>query len=337
MGTRNAGASVPPGAAGWRARIHGREGAGVAGAGLLLTERTVLTCAHVVEAALRLPDADRPPEGTVRVDFPAAEDGGAVPARVAEGGWLRRPPALDLAVLELAEPPPPSAVAAPVAVGGAETGAQVTLFGHPAAVPDGLWTRGRVAGAGGPHARWRQIDGLDAVGAPVERGFSGAGVWDLGQGRVVGVLAAVLVTRRTDGPGGPRVSWMIPLDVLDPALLPAATAPPPTAPRAVDEWAAAPPSALWPLVDRLLAMESFRLDAGPQLLGQLPAEIAAGTTRSANPRVQLYHLVVRCGEFARGPAALVRAVRWLEGDTLAVTEFAAEARKTWPDRLADDD
>ncbi|MER7971649.1 trypsin-like peptidase domain-containing protein [Streptomyces sp. NPDC005840] len=335
MGTRNAAASVPPGAATWRARIHGRDGGGVAGAGLLLTDRTVLTCAHVVEAALGRTEADRVPEGTLRVGFPAAGTGGEVTARVAADGWLRLPPALDLAVLRLAEPPPGSVTAAPVGTGGAATGTPVTLFGHPASVPHGLWASGRVTGPGGAHPRWRQIDGLDLVGAAVERGFSGAGVWDLDRGLVIGVLATVLLGRRSGQADGPRVSWMIPLDVLDPALLPPAAAPARSAEPA-DGWTA-PPSALWPLVDRLLAMESFRLDAGPLLLGQLPAEVAAGVTRSAHPRVQLYHLVGRCGEFAQGPAALVRAVRWLEGDTRAVTEFVAQARETWPDRLADDD
>jgi hypothetical protein len=53
--------------------------------------------------------------------------------------------------------------------------------------------------------------------------------------------------------------------------------------------------------------------------------------------LQLYHVVGRCGEFVQGPAELVRTVRWMEGDTLAVREFVAQARKTWPDRLGDDE
>lgn len=331
MGTRNAGASVPPGAATWRARIHGHRGAGIAGAGLLLTGRTVLTCAHVVEAALRPSDPGPAPEGTVLVDFPGIEGAGPLPARVAEGGWLRNPPAADLAVLELAQAPPAGVGAAPAGTCGTDTGTPVTLFGHPAPVPDGLWARGRVTGPGGPHPGWRQVDGLDAVGARVERGFSGAGVWDLDRGLVIGVLASVLVPSGRDGADRPRVAWMIPLDLLEPPLRPAALAEP-----VADSWAA-PPSSLWPLVDRLLAVESVRADAGAQLLALLPAEIAAGTARSAVPRVQLYHLVSRCGQFARGPAALVRAARWLEGDTLAVTDLVAQAARTWPGRLADDD
>lgn len=335
MGLRDAGASVSPGASTWRARVRDGQGTGIAGAGLLLTDHTVLTCAHVVEAALRLPRCDTgdPPRGTVLVDFPAAPEGAEpTAARVADGGWLRHPPAGDLAVLRLDAPPPRSVSPAPVGRCGTESGALVSVFGHPAAVPNGLWARGRVVGQGGPLPGWRQIDGLDAVGAAVERGFSGAGVWDLGRGLVVGVLASVLTPRRTDpAAAAPRVAWMIPLDALDPGHLPA----PPVAEPVTDR--AAPPSSLWPLVDRLLAMESFRVDAGTQLLAQLPAEITAGTTRSTNPRLQLYHLVSRCGEFTVGPTALARAVRWMEGDTLAVTDFVAQARKTWPGRLDDDD
>ncbi|MFJ9011461.1 trypsin-like peptidase domain-containing protein [Streptomyces canus] len=308
---------------------------GIAGAGLLLTDNTVLTCAHVVEASLRLRRSETgdPPPGTVLVDFPAALEGTEpIPARVADGGWLRHPPAGDLAVLELEAPPPSSVRPAPVGRCGTESGVLVSVFGHPAAVPNGLWARGWVVGQGGPLPGWRQIDGLDAVGAAVERGFSGAGVWDLGRGLVVGVLASVLTPRRTDSAAAaPRVAWMIPLDALDLGHLPATPAAGPITDRA------APPSSLWPLVDRLLAMESFRVDAGTQLLAQLPAEIAAGTTRSTNPRLQLYHVVSRCGEFTVGPTALTRAVRWMEGDTLAVTDFVAQARKAWPGRLDDDD
>jgi hypothetical protein len=212
-----------------------------------------------------------------------------------------------------------------------DSGAPVSVFGHPARVPDGLWARGRVVGPGGAHPPWRQIDGLDAVGAPVERGFSGAGVWDLSRGLVVGVLAAVLAPRRMDIADSPRVAWMIPLDVLD--ATPFAVAAPS---RAAVDWSAPLPSALWSLVDRLLAVESFREDPGP-LLAQLSPAISAGTSRSSKPRLQLYHVVGRCGEFVQGPAELVRTVRWMEGDTLAVREFVAQARKTWPDRLGDDE
>ncbi|MEV1082152.1 trypsin-like peptidase domain-containing protein [Streptomyces sp. NPDC050211] len=311
------------------------------GAGVLVSDRSVLTCAHVVEAALRLagPHTGAAPEGRVLVDFPASVQGRAeaVPARVAEDGWLRLPPAGDLAVLRLERPLPGGAGLAPLGRCGPDIGGTVAVYGHPIGVPDGVWARGQVVGAGGTHPGWRQIDGLDFVGVSVTKGFSGAGVWDLRRGLVVGLLAAVLAARSTESVPAARVAWMIPLDVLDgtPFAVDA---------RAVDRAAALPargaepppPSVLWPLVDRLLAIESFRVDGGQQLLSQLPSEVVSGVGRQNSPKVQLYQIVRRCGEFEGGPAALVTAVQWMEGDTTAVNSFVEEARKTWPDRLGSD-
>ncbi|MEU9337876.1 trypsin-like peptidase domain-containing protein [Streptomyces sp. NPDC048290] len=306
--------------------MRDQRGTGVAGAAVMLTGRTALTCAHVVETALGLGPSysGGTPGGVVRVDFPGVGAGQVVAARVVDGGWLRSPPVGDLAVLRLEEAPPDGVRAAPLARCGDGTGARVRVFGHPAGVPEGLWARGEVVGAGGTHPGWRQIDGVDLAGAAVERGFSGAGVFDVGREAVVGVLATVLV------PGGRagRVSWMIPLDVLDGTAFEV---------RGPAEGARVlPPRVLWGLVDRLLAMDSVREDAGAQLLGMLPVAIAGGVGRRGSARMQLFEIVRRCGDFADGPGTLVEAVQWMEGSTTAVDDFVAEARRTWPDRLGDD-
>lgn len=342
MGLRGVGASASPGVGAWRARVRDHRGRGVVGAGVLLTHGTVLTCAHVVEAALRLPGphAGPAPEGTVLLDFPSAARGTpeSIPAHVAEDGWLRSPPAGDAAVLRLEHPPPAGAVPAPLGKCDTGTGAAVSAYGHPVGAPDGIWARGQVVGAGGTHPAWWQIDGLDPVGAPVTRGFSGAGVWDLRRGLVMGILAAVLADRPSDAAAASRVAWMIPLDVLDgtPYAI-AAPVPASATPRQAHAYQPLSPGAVRALVDRLLAIESFRIDAGHQLLTQLPSEIVSGIARQSSPRVQLYQIVRRCAEFASGPAALVAAVQWMEGDTTAVKDFVKEARKSWPDRLGSDD
>ncbi|MGW1209989.1 trypsin-like peptidase domain-containing protein [Streptomyces sp. NPDC002499] len=342
MGLRDVGASASPGMGAWRVRVRDQERAGVVGAGVLVASRTVLTCAHVVEAALRLP---RPrtgaaPKGRILLDFPTTAQGTPEPihAHVAEDGWLRSPPAGDVAVLRLESEPPAGAVPAPLGSCGTGTGESVAVYGYPSGVPDGIWARGQIVGAGGVHPAWRQIDGLDPVGAPVTRGFSGAGVWDLGRGLVVGVLAAVLAARTTEAAPAARVAWMIPLDVLDGTrfeITAAAPAREAAQPARVDE--PLPARALWALVDRLLAVESFRIDSGHQLLLQLPSEIVSGIARQNSPRIQLYQIVRRCGEFEQGPVALVSAVQWIEGDTTAVKNFVEEARKIWPGRLGSDD
>nr|WP_055613194.1 trypsin-like peptidase domain-containing protein [Streptomyces phaeochromogenes] len=309
---------------------------------MLLTSGTVLTCAHVVEAALRLPGphTDAAPEGQILLEFPATAQGPheSIHAHVAEAGWLRSPPAGDVAVLQLEGELPAGAVPAPLGSCGTGTSESVAVYGYPSGVPDGIWARGQIVGAGGAHPAWRQIDGLDPVGAPVTRGFSGAGVWDLRRGLVVGVLAAVLAARSTHAVVATRVAWMIPLDVLDgTSFAIAAPAPPRAAPQLTHIDEPLPARVLWAVVDRLLAIESFRIDAGYQLLLQLPPEIVSGIARQSSPRIQLYQIVRRCGEFEQGPVALVTAVQWIEGDTTAVKNFVEEARKTWPERLGSDD
>ncbi|GAA4961987.1 hypothetical protein GCM10023205_27030 [Yinghuangia aomiensis] len=339
---REFGGSASPGAAPWRVRVWSHGGAEIAGAGVLLPDGAVLTCAHVVEAAFGLRPESDPPDGAVPLDFPGVPGGPAsvggtprVLAHVAPGGWLRKAPAGDLAVLRLAGPPPPGAV--PPALGrcgdgsaGADGGgAPVLVFGHPRSVPGGLWSRGRVVAAGGSYPDWRQVDGLDAVGAAVERGFSGAGVWDQARGLVTGVLAEVF-----EGTAA-RVSWMIPLDTLDGTAF---ALPPRSAPRpsSAPPPAPLPPAAIWPLVDLLLAVESFRVDGGADLLSVLPSDIAATVPRSRSPRLGFFQIVARCDAFVHGPRALVDAVRQIEGDTAAAADFTAHARRAWPTRVDDD-
>ncbi len=91
----------------WRARVL-RPGGGVVGAGVLIDERHVLTCAHVVNQALgRAAQEVEPPAGQVAVDFVEAE-AGRLGAHVAEGGWVPIGPGGrgDVAALELSEDAP---------------------------------------------------------------------------------------------------------------------------------------------------------------------------------------------------------------------------------------
>ena len=82
----------------------------VIGAGFLVSDRHILTCAHVVARALGVSDTTADvPSGTVRVDFPLVAPGEMLNARVAS--WL---PAQsngegDIAGLELIVPLPDGA------------------------------------------------------------------------------------------------------------------------------------------------------------------------------------------------------------------------------------
>lgn len=303
-------------------QLSGPARTAVAGAAVLLTDRLAVTCAHVVESALRCRRLEEAPEGAFPVDFPASP-GHRVTARVAPGGWFRHPPAGDLAVLALDGAPPPGAGPTPVTDGPAGDGAAVLVYGHPATVPDGVWARARTVAVGGTHPGWMQLEGDDGRGARIERGFSGAGVWDEARGQVVGVVASVL---HAVGPAPTRVAWMIPLGLLsDTPFMP----PPPAG-------AAGPVSVdAWDLVDTLMTTGSAAADAR-RLLSVLPVGISGTVPRDDVPRLQLFHLVRRCGDYPDGPAELVRAVRKLEGDSVTARDFARAAHALWPDRLGGD-
>ncbi|MFF9405709.1 trypsin-like peptidase domain-containing protein [Streptomyces anandii] len=330
----------------WRIRVlgvRGPEAAGsarvsAAGAAVLVSERLALTCAHVVEQALGLlgplPEA---PGGSLPVDFPAlSRDGSTVTARVAPGGWLRSPPAGDLAVLALDGPLPPGARPAPLDGSPPASDVRVRAYGHPAAIPDGLWARARTVGTGGPQARWLQLDGFTGQGTRIERGFSGAGVWDEERGKVIGVVASVL---DGSGPATTRVAWMIPLGPLAGTDFAALIGGVPRGwnhapgPAAAEGGAKADP---WDVVEALLATGVAAADGGRGLLTLVPGHITGGMLRDDRTRLQMFHLVSRCGDFTDGPAALVRAVRRLEGDSIPVREFVERARALWPDRLGHD-
>jgi hypothetical protein len=96
-------------------RIHTADGH-VVGAGFLVGERHILTCAHVVAGALVLAD-DKPdkPQALVSLDFPRVAPEQLLTARVV----LWRPPRADggddIAGLELLDDPPHVAQAAPLA------------------------------------------------------------------------------------------------------------------------------------------------------------------------------------------------------------------------------
>lgn len=195
----------------WRVRIWDADGA-FRGAGVLVSNRHVLTCAHVVPGdatALAAPAAQ------LRVDFPAKPALGKCAARVAEGGWF--PVAAqgdagasgngDIAVLELAEPVAvPSAAIAPA---GGALNRRVWMFGHPRGALRGVKAFARVSEKPAPDTDWVQLDAADVVGQRVDRGFSGAGVVDDETGAVIGILVAFYGTELA------QVNWMLPIETIE--------------------------------------------------------------------------------------------------------------------------
>jgi 3',5'-cyclic AMP phosphodiesterase CpdA len=168
------------------------------GVGVLVGQREIVTCAHVVNAALgrKTTAQDQPGEPMV-VEFPLLAGGGGLPPRLTARvqRWLA-PPREGAAgddfgglVLDAAELPA-GAAPARLAANPPAAGRAVDVFGYPQepARPDGGWVQATVRGqVGGGRL---QLDSTTEAARRVQPGFSGSPVWDRSVGRVVGLLAA---------------------------------------------------------------------------------------------------------------------------------------------------
>lgn len=172
-----------------------------AGLGLLLTARYVVTCAHVVNAALgrALLAQDEPSESTlIQVEFTLLGDSAGGPVRsCAIRRWV--PPPLsgvlggDVAVLEIGRGDlPPSAGAARAVDPAVIRGMFAETFGYPAN-PDrrraGAWTRHVLRGRVGNGVL--QLDSSNESAITAQPGYSGSPVvvTEGGSDAVVGILS----------------------------------------------------------------------------------------------------------------------------------------------------
>ncbi|MFG1610875.1 trypsin-like peptidase domain-containing protein [Actinoplanes sp. NPDC049265] len=159
----------------WMVRLLGRSGA-VAGAGLLVTERQVLTCAHVVHdgALAEFADSAGEPPITTRILSDAY-----VPLTDSQRG--------DLALVELDQPQPrrDTAMLRRFPLGSVST---FRAYGFPPDNVTGVWAMTTLVGEAGPGGEWIQL--TQAGGGAVRRGFSGSGVLAHPYGRVVGMMVA---------------------------------------------------------------------------------------------------------------------------------------------------
>ncbi|MCT9004119.1 serine protease [Streptomyces rhizosphaerihabitans] len=165
--------------ASWQARITcGRE----TGAGFLVTERHVLTCAHVVARS-----------GTAQVGVSFAREEAALPAKVvAHGGWDGHDtdPG-DVAVLELDRSVPlePAEFAAPSDAYG-DPPRRLVAYGFPKRYEEGTLAEYRATADQLIADEWVQLEAWAAHGQPLAPGFSGAAVTLADTGRVVGMVSA---------------------------------------------------------------------------------------------------------------------------------------------------
>ncbi|MFJ8694154.1 nSTAND1 domain-containing NTPase, partial [Streptomyces roseolilacinus] len=164
------------------AQVLGSDG-NVVGAGFLVAEDVLVTCAHVIRTA------EGGPGERVGVVFPHAAERPWVEGRVVPGLW-RAPEDEDVAVLRLSSTP---AGTRPLPLGSASgcRGHQVRSFGFPAQAPPGGHFGFGIAGdllpavgGRGPHLQLTAANDLTT-------GFSGGPVLDEVTGLVIGMLTEI--------------------------------------------------------------------------------------------------------------------------------------------------
>jgi serine/threonine-protein kinase PknG len=192
------------GAAEWRVRIQ-VDGV-VRGAGMLVGEKQVLTCAHVVGEASKS-DA---PDGMVVVEFVSVRGTPLVRAKVAEGGWIpvHNDESGDLALLDLLDPDEKSPREYAPMQRGDFRGRRVQAFGFPEGAEQiGVNADATVSDWAGPGGEWIQLNS-QPDDTRVTNGFSGAAVVDEETGAVIGMVVMAYARDR------PSVSWMTPVETI---------------------------------------------------------------------------------------------------------------------------
>lgn len=181
----------------------------IVGAGFLVSEKHVLTCAHVVAQALNIPqDSQDMPTDQVRLNFPFSKLNETNTARVVF--WKPVRPTVsgapdrseDIAALELEHNLPDGIHPGPIVTGDASRGHKFRTYGFPVSYDDGVWAYGILRDA--QSKGWVQIEGDKQIGYSVVPGFSGSAVWDDDAEAVVGMV--VVADRRSEI----RAAFMIP-------------------------------------------------------------------------------------------------------------------------------
>ncbi|MFB9387642.1 trypsin-like peptidase domain-containing protein [Pseudonocardia petroleophila] len=188
--------------------------------GILVSSQEVVTCAHVLDDVLGVNWHRGGSGAVVRVAFPfqgetVYRDGIVDRNRYTPRGRSRLRPSLaaDVAVIQLAGEAPEGVQ--PAMLGTPRPGAAVKAYGFRSIVqpgglsvshPDGEWARGTISGSQ-PGGRM-QFDGTRISGHRIQRGYSGAAVFDENQEIVVGMVV------EADRDESSRVAQLIDADAL---------------------------------------------------------------------------------------------------------------------------
>ena len=174
----------------------------VIGAGFLVGERQVLTCAHVVADALGIQrSTQRTPPGDVPLDFSLVAPDECLTAKVVY--WHQMD---DIAGLELPGEPPDGVQPTRLVQVDDPWGHMFLTFGFPAGYDDGVWASGRILAQ--QAAGWIQIEDVKQTGYFVAPGFSGGPVWDEQVRGVIGMIVGA------DRDPSVRAAYMVPAATL---------------------------------------------------------------------------------------------------------------------------
>ncbi|NEQ21427.1 MAG: TIR domain-containing protein [Microcoleus sp. SIO2G3] len=189
-------------------RIYSNSGK-VVGAGFLVSQKRILTCAHVVADALGLPrKTAEMPDAEISLDFPIVAAKQLFKARVVF--WRPVNPdefAEDIAGLELESSPPEAAQPARLITSDDLWRHPFQVLGFPAGQPNGVWADGELRA--GLANGWVQLEGVKETGYRLEPGFSGAPIWDETLQGVAGMAVAAEINRPDA-----KAAFMIPSKVL---------------------------------------------------------------------------------------------------------------------------
>jgi hypothetical protein len=191
---------------------------GVKGAGLLIYDKYIITCAHVVADALAHSTPEKPSD-LVNVDFlfPVGENKPKFEAKVI--AWKPRSDIYkygeDIAILELQGNLPTSYISFPLSLADINQH-QFSVFGFPIGHDEGVTTEGKLVDTNG--SGLVQMDVENQSKFSIESGFSGAPVWDETLASFVGIV----VSSELDPGGQPyagvrtnvKVGYMIPAKII---------------------------------------------------------------------------------------------------------------------------
>jgi WD40 repeat protein len=178
----------------------------VVGSGFLVDPSHVVTCAHVVTAALRRATSDESGfPNTLNIDFPLIAANRLIQAQVEVLHPIEHDDSGDIAVLSVVGEPPVGLIPARLVAASDFWGHPFRAFGFPRRHDYGVWVSGVLRASQG--AGWVQMEGA-ASGYAVEGGFSGGAVWDDDLAGVVGMTVAA------ESGSGIRTAYLIPADTL---------------------------------------------------------------------------------------------------------------------------